>query len=199
MKTLTNDVVFQTAKEIIATKGYTTTLDVKNELRNQGYWATQHQVSGILFAEYASNGLDFSQAGDHRQYTEAQAQSAASYPYTATNAPIVGQSKDDAIALCEANGLVYDGTNLRQVQNGTLRFIDPANKENFYTITAKGYARRHIKGYMGNIDMYQLNKQIKTTRTNQYGTFDQIERVLLPGQYVDLAEMVVRIAKKHRS
>jgi hypothetical protein len=47
--------------------------------------------------------------------------------------------------------------------------------------------------------MYQLNKKIQTTRTNKWGTFSAVERVLLPGQYLKLAETVVRIAKKQRS
>lgn len=204
MKNLTSDVVFQTAKNLISQNGFTTTLDVKNELRTQGYWATQHQVSKMLFADYASEGLDFVQTGDHRQYVESTATPVATVaspttsPYIAGTTPLVGQSKDDAIALCEANGLVYDGSNLKQVQNGTLRFTDPKNPNEAFTITAKGYARRHMVGYMGEA-MYQLNKRTKTTRTTKWGTATEYKRILLPGQYVTLAETVVRIAKRHRS
>ena len=177
MKDLTMDVVLDTAKKLIAKNDVTTTLEIKDELRTQDYFATQDQISTIMRI-YAPVGLEFIQAGNHREYFE-------------SNPPLPEPDEEmqDAIRLCEANGLVYSSSS-RQIKNKTLYFTDPQNNE-AYSITKTGYARRHRKG-----DMYQLNKKIAC---NRKGAWSQVERVLLPGQYFELAQMVIRIALKHRN
>ena len=190
MKNLNEQAVLDAAKQLIADNGSTTTLDIKNVLRNQGYFATQNQVSAIMFNNYRSAGLEFSVAGNHREYVEGQISSTVSH---------VNDEKAEAIALCEANGLVY-ASNPKQKKNETLYFTDPLVPKEAYSITKKGYARRHMigGGYCGTDAMYQLNKKITTTHTGKWGTYQSIERVLLPGKYLQLAEMVIRIAKRHR-
>ena len=196
MKNLTNDAVKDTALALLAKNQTTTTLEVKNELRAQGYFATQNQVSAIMFNNYDEFGLEFVPAGNHREYRVV----VMTGVIPTVMSPQVSQTMQDAIDLCEANGLLYR-SNSRQKINGTLYFTDPRNPNDAYSITKKGYARRHMLkgGYCGGDAMYQLNKKIKTTRTNNWGTFESYERVLLPGRYVDLAEIAVRIAKRHRN
>jgi len=195
MKNLNDQVVIDTAKELIAKNGSTTTLDIKEELRNQGYFATQNQVSTSMFTNAIAAGLDFTVVYGHRDYVESIPTQAIPDPSATISVPdpcatLSVQSIDDAITLCEANGLLL----LKQA-NGNLKFADPANKDDdFYTITANGYARRH---YKNDSNRYQLNKKIFGD-FNGSGTYQSCKRVLLPGQYVDLAEIVVRIAKKHR-
>lgn len=45
MKSFTNNDVLVAAQKLIETNGSTTTLDVKNELRDQGFWAIQDDVA----------------------------------------------------------------------------------------------------------------------------------------------------------
>lgn len=187
MKNLTDQAVIDAAKQLIAQNGSTTTLDIKNELRDQGYFATQNQVSAMMFNNFQSAGLEFSVAGGHREYAETSTTS----PFTTSDAIVTvqdGNEKADAIALCESNGLTY-ASSQAQIDHGTLYFTDPLVPGEGYSITKKGYARRHYGS-----EMYQLNKKIAVD--SKWGTL--YERVLLPGQYVTLAETVIRIAKKHR-
>jgi len=114
-------------------------------------------------------------------------------------------SMQNAISLCEANGLVNATTKV-QANHGTLRFVDPLNTKetkDFYTITATGYVRRHLptgSPYYGpaKMDMYQLNKVIQVPFTYGDRTYIQPQRVLRPGQYEILAETLVRVALKRR-
>lgn len=45
MNTYRNDDILNVATELINTNGQTTTLEVKNALRNNGFWAEQYMVS----------------------------------------------------------------------------------------------------------------------------------------------------------
>ena len=47
-KTLTPDVVRDAAEALMLTNGTTTTLEVKNRLRNAGFWAVQSTVSAYM-------------------------------------------------------------------------------------------------------------------------------------------------------
>lgn len=49
-KPLTMDIVKKVAEELMKKNGSTTSLDVKNELRMQGYWAKQQQVGDFMRA-----------------------------------------------------------------------------------------------------------------------------------------------------
>jgi len=192
MKDLNDQAVIDVAKDLIAKNGSTTTLDIKNELRDQGYFATQNQVSAMMFNNFQSAGLEFSVAGGHREYVESTTSTAPSTDATDTVTVQDGNEKADAIALCEANGLTY-ASSQAQINHGTLYFTDPLVPEEGYSITKTGYARRHFTAhgpYNYGPQMYQLNKRVKSGNT--------IKRLLLPGQYLKLAEVVVRIAKNHR-
>jgi len=194
MKNLTDQAVIDVAKDLISKNGSTTTLDIKNELRDQGYFATQNQVSTMMFNNFQSAGLEFSIAGGHREYVETSITTVPSTDAVVTVQD--GNEKADAIALCETNGLVYASSNA-QIKHGTLYFTDPLVPEEGYSITKTGYARRHFTAhgpYNYGPQMYQLNKKVSVP--TKWGT--TVERLLLPGQYLNLAETVVRIAKKHR-
>jgi len=65
MKTFTITDVELVASDLIATNGSTTTLDVKNELRNQGFFAEQAEVSAAL----AQLDFSFTHNGSFRIYT----------------------------------------------------------------------------------------------------------------------------------
>jgi len=205
MKSLNDQVVINTAKDLISKNGTTTTLEIKNVLRLQGYFATQNNVSAIMFNNYATNNMDFNPVGDHREYF-AVTQNAASYDPTLTNSVSNDDEDEDddtsndmrsmqeAIDYCIKNGLV-DARSPRQISNGTLCFTDPQVSGEKYSISKIGYVRRHYDGnpfYATGMQTYQLNKKVM-------GPHGSYERVLLPGQYLKLAETLVRIAKRHRS
>ncbi len=63
MKTLTDDAVKDVAIDLINKNGKTTTLEIKKELRNQHYFATQTNVSAVMDSIYIAIGLDFTNKG----------------------------------------------------------------------------------------------------------------------------------------
>lgn len=68
-KKLTGKAVMDVATSLIIKNGETTTLDVKKELRSQGYYAEQLEVSDIMDNNYKNYLMDFSNRSNHRVYT----------------------------------------------------------------------------------------------------------------------------------
>lgn len=68
MKTIDSTVVLATAMSLIDTNGSVTTLEVKNSLRSEGYWAKQPEVSKMLADVAQSAGWTFTDNGVHRTY-----------------------------------------------------------------------------------------------------------------------------------
>lgn len=68
-KLLRDEDVLRVAKALIKQADSTTTLDVKNALRNEGFWATQDVVSAVMndYAEAGELVHDF--GAPHRTYT----------------------------------------------------------------------------------------------------------------------------------
>jgi len=94
--------------------------------------------------------------------------------------------------LLHTIGLI-ETTSLRQRRNGTIEFSDPQNMPVKYTLHANGYYRKHIKGYYGNSNCYQIN------RTQEiYKPYTSIRRILIPGQYLLMASRIVRIVRNSR-
>lgn len=60
--------VYETAEALMARHGSTTTLEVKNGLRNQGFWALQADVSEALRALAHTLGWTFTSNGRFRTY-----------------------------------------------------------------------------------------------------------------------------------
>lgn len=54
--------------ELLEDNGITTSVDVKNELRNRGFWATQERVAGFMREISAEDGIDFDFNGIYREY-----------------------------------------------------------------------------------------------------------------------------------
>jgi len=69
MKNLTLDAVKDVTLDLISKNGKTSSLDVKNELRNQGYFATQSTVSDFMNDLYTSREVDYTVNGRYREYT----------------------------------------------------------------------------------------------------------------------------------
>ena len=92
-----------------------------------------------------------------------------------------------------AHGLYVIST-AKQVLNGTIMVKDPLNDE-VYTIHKSGYARRRVIGWLGTLNHYQLNPT-KTTKRGKYGV--TVKRILFPGQYYKLSEIVIRINNAKR-
>jgi len=78
MKTLTKSDVLSVAEGHINQSGSTTNLDIKRELRGQGFYATQEAVAEFMGEIYAEKGWDFSFNGKYRTYTESSANVPAS-------------------------------------------------------------------------------------------------------------------------
>lgn len=94
----------------------------------------------------------------------------------------------------------------QQIKNGTIMVQDDVLGTR-YTIHPNGYARKrvHTWPYWGESaapgtenNHYQLNKTRRVKRTLSFGERTCVERILLPGQYVELAKMVVNAANRER-
>ncbi|EAY30587.1 WGR domain-containing protein [Microscilla marina] len=68
MKTLTKDAVKEAAEDLIEAFGTTTTLDVKNKLRQQGFQALQAEVSTLMDEVTAEESWQFNHNGRYRVY-----------------------------------------------------------------------------------------------------------------------------------
>jgi len=104
-----------------------------------------------------------------------------------------------AIRLFNEHSLSVISTD-RQINNGTIMVMDDVFGTK-YTIHKSGYARvRVIGGYFHEKNHYQLNKVRKITKERYYkdGFYNTTERITLPGQYLELAKMVIRKANKER-
>lgn len=69
-KTLTRDVVRDVAKDLLESNNTTTTLEIKQELRKQGYWAKQDDVSTHMDNIYFNENWTYTDNGGHRVYEE---------------------------------------------------------------------------------------------------------------------------------
>ena len=69
--TLTIAAVYETAESLMATHGVTTTLEVKNRLRNQGFWALQADVSALMWEIAQEAGWHVVSNGRFRVYAPA--------------------------------------------------------------------------------------------------------------------------------
>lgn len=69
-KTLTKADVFDVASDLIEQNGSTTTLDIKTELRNRGFFAKQADVSELMIEVCQEEGYTFTFNGVHRVYSE---------------------------------------------------------------------------------------------------------------------------------
>ena len=69
LKNITREVVADVARDLINRLGSTTSLDVKNELRNMGYYAVQSDVSSLLDETANTQGWHHKVDGDHRIYS----------------------------------------------------------------------------------------------------------------------------------
>ena len=60
--------VFEAAESLMAIHGATTTLEVKNRLRNQGFWALQADVSDLMWEIAQEAGWQVFSNGRFRVY-----------------------------------------------------------------------------------------------------------------------------------
>lgn len=101
-----------------------------------------------------------------------------------------------AIRLLNEHSLSVVSSN-KQVLNGTIMVMDDVLGTR-YTIHKSGYARKRVTGWCGVLNHYQLNKTRKVKRDYGYGEMEFTERILLPGEYLALAKMVVNAANRER-
>ena len=85
---------------------------------------------------------------------------------------------------------MVESTSPQQRKKGTLRFADPLNSYEEYTLHANGYYRKAVDG--GN---YQLNRTMITK--NKYS--HSVSRILIPGQYLLMASRIVKIVLNSRN
>lgn len=69
MKNLTKDAVKKTAVKLMNDNGETTNLDIKNELRTEGYNAKQKAVSDFMIELASEENWEHTNNGNHRTYT----------------------------------------------------------------------------------------------------------------------------------
>ena len=68
MRTLTPETVLNTAIALMHTHGTTTTLEVKTQLRNDGHWALQADVSLLMDQLARREGWHYQSTGRYRIY-----------------------------------------------------------------------------------------------------------------------------------
>ena len=129
MKTLDENVVIEAALRLIDKNGSTTTLEIKEDLRSQGYFATQNNVSALMFNAHASNGLAFTPSGNHRVYVR----EASNTSSQASN----DDSMADALTYLKDHGLV----SFPPRRKGDIEVSFPSFPGDKYIITKKGYAK----------------------------------------------------------
>jgi acyl carrier protein len=98
-KHLTKDVVYHAAMLLIGTKGQTSSLEVKNHLRDIGYWAKQSAISGFLQELQAEHSWKKEDAGGHLEYT---------FDGTASNAKSTNAALTDEIIELIKETIGYD-------------------------------------------------------------------------------------------
>jgi len=105
-----------------------------------------------------------------------------------------------AVKLLNYNSLSVISTD-RQIKNGTIMVMDDV-LEDMYTIHENGYVRsivpvyQHYFGWKIKSTCYQLNP-VKINK-NEITGGNCKERILFPGEYYKLAEIVVRVAHKRK-
>ena len=82
-----------------------------------------------------------------------------------------------------------------QIKNETI-MVEDEILGSHYTIHKTGYVRRRCTGWGGYLNHYQLNP-VKKVFCERWGGYN-VERILFPGEYVKLAEIVVSVVTKRR-
>ena len=104
-----------------------------------------------------------------------------------------------AIQILSSFGL-KSATSLAQYRKGTHMFSDPLEPGIRYAMYKNGYFRKYIKtyDYRGRLisDCWQLNKQ---TREKTSWGWSTTGRILIPGQYVNMALAIMGVAQKSRA
>lgn len=67
-KQLTVNDVEGVADELLAANGQTTTLDIKNRLRDEGFWAVQYDVANSMYLLWEARGWHWTFNGTYRIY-----------------------------------------------------------------------------------------------------------------------------------
>ena len=104
----------------------------------------------------------------------------------------------EAINMLADEGLEFISTP-RQIKNGTLMFRDTKLKNIKYSITASGYARRHVprRSYANDVKLRGSSTVINKRRTK--GAYTQLSSVLRPGDYSGLADDITRVVDTYRN
>lgn len=124
-KQINDAVVFQTAHELIQTKGSTTSLEIRDELRSKGYWARCFRIRQILQDDYSNQNLKFDYNGKFRVWTNQNPVSVNQQVSTTSNIP-VPQTNNTAVpkSKCYAstkigNWTVWCGSVIESIKNVT--------------------------------------------------------------------------------
>jgi len=149
MKTF-NDADIQAVVEQLTENGATTTnLDIKRELRNQGFWATQDLVSQWMMANYSSLSLDFTDGNGFRTYFEADdSASGIGLQIGVSSGPT-----DDGVTVCytKQNGETVESTDDPETGDWKVVAItDPLNDTRTFAYFDAGYTRDEVRQAMAN-------------------------------------------------
>ena len=109
-----------------------------------------------------------------------------------------------AISILTATGLKFCSSD-RQIQNGTLCFEDPKDYQKIgreklpikYTIHRNGYYRKCLYSFESGKTCYQLNRTKKIYSSWNWNN-SAVERILLPGQYTEMATRISNLIIKNR-
>jgi len=67
-RTVSYEDILKTASTLLMREGFTTTLDVKTDLRDRGYWVTQGYVSEVMDSLQSVGVLKYIDNGTYRKY-----------------------------------------------------------------------------------------------------------------------------------
>jgi hypothetical protein len=111
---------------------------------------------------------------------------------------MVNTQINQAIELLTAAGLI-NITKPSKLAKGTLMFSAPGLKGIKFALYANGYYRKYIsvRGYYDGVatTCYQLNRQ--TREKAFWGGYTTTGRILIPGQYVLMAQRIIAIYNKN--
>lgn len=109
-----------------------------------------------------------------------------------------------AITILTSTGLKFCSSD-RQIKNGTLCFEDPKDYQKIgreklpikYTLHKNGYYRKNLWSFESGKTCYQLNRTRKVYSSWNWNN-SATERILIPGQYIEMATRISNLIIKNR-
>lgn len=175
MKNLTKADVYDVALDLIEENGSTTTLNVKNELRNRNFYAKQADVSEFMIQIADDENWLFTYNGVHRVYKIGSGNSTQSNTSLSNQLKNTGKQKSATNSFTKngVSGLSYtkrDGTCVETIdkqdsETGDYRVWSTVVNDELYFSSSKGYTRHDVRFAFAKITGSDFNDtRVKTLK-----------------------------------